>query len=93
VVQLLPKGNSKLISANVLDNPFPDLLEALQRQYNAGQLLLHPLEDKVVCMSQIQQIGRVLEQLDLFGGHRHLNNVSCGDWSIASMKEPLLDES
>ncbi len=34
----------------------------------------------------------MLEQLDLVGGHLHLNDVGSGDRSIAPMKEPLLDE-
>jgi hypothetical protein len=73
-------------------DPFPDLLEALQGQDNASQFLLHPSEEGVVRRSQNQQIGGLLEQLDLVRSHPRLNNVIGGDHSIVPMKEPLLDE-
>jgi hypothetical protein len=73
-------------------DPVPDLLEALQNQDNASQLLLHPLKEEVVHRSQIQPIERLLEQLDLVGSHLCLNNVGGRDPRIVPMNEPLLDE-
>ncbi len=72
--------------------PLPDHLQALRSQNNVSQLLLRPLEEEVVCRTQIQQIRGVLEQLDLIGGYPHLNDVGSGEWRIVPMKEPLLDE-
>ncbi len=72
--------------------PLPDLLQALRSQNNVSQLLLRPMEEEVVCRTQIQQIRGVLEQLDLIGGYPHLNDVGNGEWRMVPMKEPLLDE-
>lgn len=44
--------NDKLVNADVLDDPIPNLLGALQSHANASQLL-HLLEEEVVCRSQI----------------------------------------
>jgi hypothetical protein len=52
----MPEDNGELINADILEDPFPDLLEALQSQDNASELLLlHSLEEEVVCRTQIQQ--------------------------------------
>ncbi len=71
VVQLLHEGNGKRVNADVSVDPIPDLHKALQSQDNTSQLLLHPLEEEVVHMSQIQPIERLLEQLDLVGSHMY----------------------
>ena len=92
MVQLPPEGNGERVNADVSVDPIPDLHKALQSQDNASQLLLHPLEEEVVHMSQSQPIERLLEQLNLVGSHTRLNNVGGGDPRIVSMKEPLLYE-
>jgi hypothetical protein len=52
-VQSLPKGLGELVNASTFDDTIPGLLEALQSQPDDNQLVLHSLEEEVVCRSQI----------------------------------------
>ncbi len=49
----MPEGYGELISADVSDKPFLDLLQALWSQVNASQLLLQSPEEEVVHVSWI----------------------------------------
>jgi hypothetical protein len=91
-VQLPPEGNSELVNADVLADPFPDLLEALQSLESTSQHLLHTPEEEVGLRSQIQQIGGVPKQLDLVCGN-HIEQ--CRLWGpeiFAPVKGPFLGQ-
>jgi hypothetical protein len=73
-VHPLPEGDGELLNGDGPDDPLPDVVDGILGEGKVSQLLLHTLEQGVVCRHQIRRIGRVLEHLGGVGGKRILHN-------------------
>jgi hypothetical protein len=90
VVQPLPEGDGEFLNGDGPDDPFPDVVDVILGEGKASQLLLHPLEQELVCRRQIRQKGRVLEHLDGGGGKQILHNGGSVNRGIIPVEKPLL---
>ncbi len=85
-----PEGRGEVISGDGSDDPFPGGLQAVLVQGGPRQGLLHSPKQEKVGRCQIQQIGRVLQDLDPLRRHPLFHAGSRMDRRVVPVEPPLL---